>query len=255
MKTILKSHYLIGLLFLISCSGGNVRSVVIEVKPERTSISGSLSKHIEIIDDIYEFEQEYTSSLAIRVKVLEMMDPKILKGTRPVLAASMLSENGVPIASIQRLEIDHQSKNTLQEILAIGEGECIIYFTSNLGTPSKEQLKKLKLFTVTSSLEDYEVNSHGFTAETKTEEASSNQYDLAIDELEIAVNDATKMMKKYNSGDYDNALTDYTKMMSRIQKASIKLSSAEGELSEDQMERIAKLQIKLAKIQGTQLNQ
>lgn len=249
MKKLIEIIGLLLLIFLMSCSNGDT-STVIDVNAESTNVSGSLSKYIEVVDDNYEFENSFTSTIAIRIRAKEKFGSKLLKSQRPMLYVSMLSEQGTPIAGIQRLEIDYESVSELQELLISGEGESIIYLSSALSNPSKKQLKKLKLFTVSSSIETSETSSSDDIEDLDIIADSSEEYDEAIDELEAAVNDATKIMKKYKDGNYGNAMTDYTNMMTRIQNASIKLQNLEeGDLTQEQIQRITKLQLKLANIQ------
>lgn len=249
MKKLIEIIGLLLLIFLMSCSNGDT-STVIDVNAESTNVSGSLSKYIEVVDDNYEFENSFTSTIAIRIRAKEKFESKFLKSQRPMLYVSMLSEQGTPIAGIQRLEIDYESVSELQELLVSGEGESIIYLSSALSNPSKKQLKKLKLFTVSSSIETSETSSSDDFEDLDIIADSSGEYDEAIDELEAAVNDAIKMMKKYKDGNYGNAMTDYTNMLTRIQNASIKLQNLEeGDLTQEQIQRITKLQLKLATIQ------
>lgn len=263
MNIKLKIYHLIGLFIMISCSGQESRQeeiMTIGVKPEKQSVSGALSKHIEVLSEEYEFEHDAQSSLVIRVRAKAKMEAKQLKNKIPKLFASLLSEKGIPVTGTGRMEIDYQSREVLKALLLNGEGEDIIYLSS-YGSISEEQLGRIKSFEVTSSMEEYEETSAGERSEVeesiieKDPGTNANKtISKALDELEKEVKAFSQWVKKNPNSDVLDATEKYNKVLIKIHNLTSKMDGHQDDMTTEQLEKLLKIQTELAKTQQSYMD-
>ena len=255
--------------FLISC-GGNKKSAIAKVKPEKVEISGDLAGYLQVVDNEYEVTENWGGHLSIKVKALKQLAAHELKGNDFDLSASLLGDNGMPVSGTGEFKMDYNSMDKLLSLLKGGSGEEVIQLKTNLGDyKPEEHADKSKKFVVSSTMKAKATASNSSSqspgnSSSSDENASSSQssdnssdekisvsggknWDKMLDDYEKYVHEYMKFYKSAMKGD-QSALSEYPSLLEKATNLSVSMTNAQSDnqLNANQINRMVKIQTEMA---------
>lgn len=253
MKNVMTIGVAAAVMVLTSCGGGSKNDVA-KVKPESTSVSGDLSDYLQVVDSEYEVVDDWGGNLSIKVKATKPYEDGNIKEKEVKLSASLLGDNGMPVSGTGEFEIEYNSKDKLNSLLAKGSGEEVIQLKAMLGDyKAEEHAEKAKKFSLSSTVKEKEVSSSSSSSSshnssddygTTNSSGSNEDWDAVLDDYEEYVDKYIKFYKKAMKGDMD-AMSEYPALMEKATSLSEKLESAKGDMTAKQVGRMAKIQTKM----------
>ena len=249
MKNLNNGFFRMAVLVLL-LTGCNSHPGIVKVKPESTAVSGDLSEYLQVVDNEYEVAdiEGMQGDLSIKVKAVKPF-PKPDKEIDLIdLSASLLGENGMPVAGTGDFSSGYDYSSKLKSLLSTGSGEVVVKLHAMPGDYKVEEHgSKVKKFSLSSSIH-YQTETTESTSSGNSEASTSSgseDWDQILKDYDEYTDQYIKLIKKVKNNDM-SAMSEYADMYEKANKLGEELTGGQSSLTPEQMGKMMKIQTKLA---------